>query len=223
MSALNAPLTMENSDERFTAWMRSNLARAADHFNVVMKGTPVFGWRLRSIGAPAVTRDGCAPRWLRVVSEYPQWAHGDTWVGNVEAGELTGIVKPVVLAFTEWEDGGRQQRAELMTCCPGDPVSVTDVLRQEVDLDARSQHVVRSTGQEQRGNLVVGYAATARTAGIARSLWQAGRATVGTTLRIAHARQASITEGERCAQLASNIAKAGDDIPQRLFSNIADW
>jgi hypothetical protein len=128
-------LAMEVSDEHFTAWMRANLARAARYFDVAIEGTPVFGWRLRSIGAPSAMRVGGQRCWVRVVSDYPQWAVGDTWNGNVDGEELTGVAKPAMLGVTDWEDGGRQQRAELMTRCPGDAVSRTDVLRHEVDLD----------------------------------------------------------------------------------------
>jgi hypothetical protein len=137
MSVPDAPLAIEVSDEHFMAWMRGNLARAAGHFEVVLAGTPVFGWRLRSISAPVEARAGGQRCWLRVVSEYPQWAHGDTWTGNVDGGKLAGLAKPVVLAFTEWEDGGRQQRGELMTRCPGDAVSRTDLLRNDVYLSAQ--------------------------------------------------------------------------------------
>ena len=135
MSVPDAPLAMEVSDEHFMAWMRENLARAARHFAVVLEGTPVFGWRLRSIGSAAATRRGGEPCWLRVVSEYPAWAGGDTWSGNVDSAVLTGMAKPIVSGFIEWEDGGRQQRAELMTRSPGEAVSRTDVLRRDADLD----------------------------------------------------------------------------------------
>ncbi len=66
---------MESSDERFAQWMEGNLHRAATQFGLTVHGAPVFGWRLRSIGAPATTSQG--QRWLRVVSDYPQWASGD--------------------------------------------------------------------------------------------------------------------------------------------------
>jgi hypothetical protein len=79
-------LEMETSNARFTAWMRGNLGHAADHFGLRLIGEPVFGWRLRSIGASATGPDGRL--WLRVVSEYPRWACGDGWVGNAEANTL---------------------------------------------------------------------------------------------------------------------------------------
>ncbi|GAA4612302.1 phosphotransferase [Saccharopolyspora hordei] len=139
------------ADRQFSEWMRANLARAAEHFGVTVTGEPVFGWRLRSISAPAASPDG--HRWLRVVSEQVQWAEGDWWTGNADANAITGIRKPRVLDVVEWEvPGVRRQRAELMTYVPGRRCSDTDVLRAEVDLPAewwgelrRSLDVLRAT------------------------------------------------------------------------------
>ncbi|MCP3800358.1 aminoglycoside phosphotransferase family protein [Allokutzneria sp. A3M-2-11 16] len=130
---LLAPEPATDADARFRNWMRLNLARAATEYDLTITGTPVFGWRLRSISAPAHSPDG--PRWLRVVTEEPQWAQGDGWSGNTDAAALVGIPKPVVLASTEWAEGEwRRQRAEVMTLLPGHPCSSTDVLRDELDL-----------------------------------------------------------------------------------------
>ncbi len=79
---------MEFSDERFQEWMHANLDRAAKQFGLTVCGQAMFGWRLRTIGAPAAGPAG--RRWLRVVSEYPQWASGDGWTGNSDANVLTG-------------------------------------------------------------------------------------------------------------------------------------
>ncbi|MGX2995579.1 hypothetical protein JNUCC64_15005 [Streptomyces sp. JNUCC 64] len=62
------------ADRRFRVWMRQNLDRAAARFGLTVTGEPVFGWRDRSISAPAHSPDGA--RWLRVASELTQWAHG---------------------------------------------------------------------------------------------------------------------------------------------------
>jgi len=70
-------------------WMRGNLAQAANRFGLIVTGEPVFGWRLRSVSAPASSPAG--PRWLRVVYERPEWAQGDTWTGNSDANRLTDI------------------------------------------------------------------------------------------------------------------------------------
>ncbi|MBI1759688.1 MAG: aminoglycoside phosphotransferase [Actinobacteria bacterium] len=113
--------------------MRANLGRAADHFGMTVTGEPTFGWRLRSIGARVDGPNG--PRWLRVVSEFPEWAHGDTWTGNTDANTLTGITRPVVQGTHEWGEGGwRRQRAEVTTLLPGRTCSDTDVLRNELKL-----------------------------------------------------------------------------------------
>ncbi|MEB3371290.1 aminoglycoside phosphotransferase [Saccharopolyspora mangrovi] len=122
------------ADRRFTEWMRANLTRAAAHFAVEIEGEPAFGWRLRSIGAPARNADG-APRWLRVVSEFPEWASGEFWTGNAEANMLpASIPRPRVLGTTEWADG-RHQRAELATRLPGRPCSTDDAPVQPLRLD----------------------------------------------------------------------------------------
>lgn len=121
------------TDEGYREWMRGNLTRAAEHFGVVVGGKPVFGWRLRSIGALVHEADGA--RWLRVVSEEPQWLPGDFWTGNMDVNVLTGLGKPRVLDMTEWDEGQwRRVRAELMTVLPGRSCSATDVLRESVDL-----------------------------------------------------------------------------------------
>ncbi|MGH4012810.1 MAG: phosphotransferase [Pseudonocardiaceae bacterium] len=131
-----APEPDTDADATFRNWMRLNLARAAEQFGFSVTGVPVFGWRLRSIGAVAHgPNEAC---WLRVVSEQPQWATGEFWTGNQDANTLTGLPKPVVLASTEWDEAGwRSQRAEVMTLLPGEPCSPSDVVRTEVELPDR--------------------------------------------------------------------------------------
>jgi hypothetical protein len=130
-----APEPDTDADATFRNWMRHNLARAAETFHLSVTGTPIFGWRLRSIGAIAHGQNGAC--WLRVISEQPQWATGEFWTGNQDANTLTGLPKPVVLASTEWDEAGwRSQRAEVMTLLPGEPCSPSDVLRTEVELPA---------------------------------------------------------------------------------------
>lgn len=119
------------ADDRFTEWMRLNLDRAAEHFDLRITGRPVLGWRLRSIGATVTAGD--QPRWLRVVSDFPQWAHGETWTGNLDANTVTGIAKPRLLDVYEWdEQDWRRQRAEVLTLLPGDPVAPTSHLSEAV-------------------------------------------------------------------------------------------
>jgi hypothetical protein len=125
-----------DADATFRNWMRLNLAQAAEKFGLSVTGAPVFGWRLRSIGA--VVHDLNGSYWLRVVSEQPQWATGEFWTGNQDANTLTELPKPVVLASTEWDEADwRSQRAEVMTLLPGEPCSPSDVLRTEVELSER--------------------------------------------------------------------------------------
>jgi hypothetical protein len=122
------------ADARFMEWMRLNLQRAADHFGLNVTGQPVFGWRLRSIGATASTTDW-QPRWLRVVSEFPQWASGTTWTGNLDANAITDLPKPRVMDVHEWdEQNWRHQRAEVLTLLPGAPVAATSHLTEHVRL-----------------------------------------------------------------------------------------
>ncbi|GAB3686563.1 aminoglycoside phosphotransferase [Saccharopolyspora tripterygii] len=132
------------ADHRFAEWMRGNLARAAAHFAVEVEGEPVFGWRLRSIGAPARDAHGAA-RWLRVVSEFPEWASGEFWTGNAEANTLpASIPRPRVLATTEWAEG-RRQRAELATRLPGRPCSTDDAPVPPLRLDPAWWAALRAT------------------------------------------------------------------------------
>lgn len=122
------------ADAHFAHWMRTNLDRAAHHFGLTVTGEPVFGWRLRSISAPTAGTDG--DRWLRVVSQEPEWATGEHWTGTVDADAITGIRKPQVLDTYEWTDG-RRQRAELMTHLSGEPCSPTDALRHQINLSTQ--------------------------------------------------------------------------------------
>jgi hypothetical protein len=146
----------ELADERFRGWLRGNLVRAAGHFGLTLVGEPVFGWRLRSISAGA--RDQGHTRWLRVLSEQPQWLPGEFWTGNADANIITEVAKPTVLATTEWDEHGcRRVRAELMTLMPGAPASETDVLHTRPEL-------VDSWWTELRRSLdVLGVTMTSRT------------------------------------------------------------
>lgn len=118
-------MTVEEADAHFAAWMRQNLAVAAAHFNLRIAGEPVLGWRLRSISARAEARHDS--RWLRVVSQEPEWAQGAHWSGTLDANVIVGVPKPRVVDVYEWAEG-RIQRAEVMTLLPGEPCSPTDAL-----------------------------------------------------------------------------------------------
>ncbi|MFJ8233069.1 phosphotransferase [Streptomyces sp. NPDC094448] len=120
------------ADRRFRRWMYGNLDHAAGHFGLTVTGPPVFGWRDRSISSAADSPDGI--RWLRVVSEQTEWAHGRGWTGNTDANVLTGIPKPQVLRVHEWAEGDwRRQRAEMMTYVSGTPCSPTDTAPSGLD------------------------------------------------------------------------------------------
>lgn len=127
-------MEVESSDERFSAWMGDNLRRAAARFGLRVVGEPVWGWRLRSIGARAEGPGG--PRWLRVVSEYPQYADGGSLTGNTDAAALGLAAVPRVRDWWQWQADGRVQRAEVSTLLPGRPVSDADVLRADPGLPA---------------------------------------------------------------------------------------
>ncbi|MEV0682190.1 phosphotransferase [Actinosynnema sp. NPDC050436] len=128
---MNAHLAAEpagDPDAVFRNFQRHNLGRAAEHFDLTITGTPLFGWRLRSISAPVTGRGSDC--WLRVVSEEPRWARGDGWTGNADANDLDDIPKPRMLDSCEWAEGDwRIQRAEVLTRVAGEPCSATDVLR----------------------------------------------------------------------------------------------
>lgn len=124
------------ADAQFAAWMGENLDLAANHFRLTITGEPVYGWRLKSISAPATGADG--PCWLRVVSQERRWASGEHWTGTADANAITGIRKPRVLDVHEWsEHNWRDQRAEVMTLVPGQVCSPTDTLHTPVDLPER--------------------------------------------------------------------------------------
>ncbi|EFL12558.1 predicted protein [Streptomyces sp. AA4] len=112
--------------------MRRCLARAAAALDAVPAGDAVWGWRDRSISSRVGTQRG--PRWLRVVAEAEQWADGEFWTGNVDAGQLTGVAKPRVLRHWDWTEQAQRLRAELMTAAEGRPCSPTPELRADLDL-----------------------------------------------------------------------------------------
>lgn len=123
-----------SANDAHRAWMRKQLARAAGHFSVILVGEPIFGWRDRTVGSG--THDG---RWLRVSWSQTRWTHGEWWVGNEEAGKITGVPKPSVLDIHDWKAtddvwGECCLRAEVMTLVADKPCSATSELRAEIDL-----------------------------------------------------------------------------------------
>jgi hypothetical protein len=122
----------DDADAIWRDWMTGLMSAAAEHFGLIVTGSPVWGWRDRSVGAPAAGAD--RSRWLRVVTEDIRWAHGDWWTGNSDANVINGITKPIVLGTTEWVEGPRRIRAEVTTLVPGRPCSPTDTLIAGLDL-----------------------------------------------------------------------------------------
>lgn len=119
---------------RFRARMCRLLDDAAGRLDVRVAGGPVFGFRLRSVSAPAQHTAGT--RWLRVVVEQPRWLPDEYWTGNADANQVLGVAKPVVLEAVEWDapDLPLRVRAETMTVLPGRPCSSTDALRTAPEL-----------------------------------------------------------------------------------------
>ncbi|MCD0452527.1 aminoglycoside phosphotransferase [Actinocorallia sp. API 0066] len=117
----------ESGQRRF---LRRILADGAARLGVsVDADTPeaVFGWRDRTIGAPA-TKDGTR-LWLRATAERREWTESDDWTGNQDAADMPGIRKPSLIAHTEWDDDNVIDRAELMTYVPDRACSPTAELR----------------------------------------------------------------------------------------------
>ncbi|WP_156893751.1 aminoglycoside phosphotransferase [Actinokineospora enzanensis] len=92
---------------------------------------------MRSAGT--VASDGDADVWLRVVVEDLDYQPACRWEGNVEANAITGVPKPRVLRWKDWENHedylkGRRVRAEVMTLAPGRSVSPDAVLFTDPEL-----------------------------------------------------------------------------------------
>jgi hypothetical protein len=123
---------MSRADQAHRVEMRSAIDTAGRKLGLTVTGEPVFGWRDRSIGVRAY--GGGGDRWLRVVAEQHHWAYGDFWTGNADSTVIQGIHKPEVLRVTEWDQGARRLRAEVMTFLPGEACSATAHLDNDVDL-----------------------------------------------------------------------------------------
>ncbi|MGI5507402.1 aminoglycoside phosphotransferase [Lentzea sp. CA-135723] len=114
--------------------MDGTLRTVAVRFGLTITGRPIYGWRYRSAGAVATTRDGTR-RWLRVGTERERDL-GPFWTGTLDANTITGIAKPEVLATDEWAlpHAGRRVRADVTTWMPGTPCSAAEVLRTPLHL-----------------------------------------------------------------------------------------
>lgn len=109
------------------------LETGARELGCVLTGEPVWGWGDRSVGTRG-TRDG-EPVWVRAVGEQVQWVDDDFWTGNHDAGTITGVPKPRVLAWTEMRTTDRWFRVEVMTLVEAAPASPTPELTAAPDVD----------------------------------------------------------------------------------------
>ncbi|MGH3951526.1 MAG: aminoglycoside phosphotransferase [Pseudonocardiaceae bacterium] len=129
---------VEQAVKAYQAWMRDNLARAADHFALTLTGEPVWGWEWRSISTRAHGALGAC--WLRVGCEWEadlDSTTADLWTGNEDSNAIVGVTKPRVLSSTQWTahtEPERRIRADVMTLLAGTPCSPTDVLRADLHL-----------------------------------------------------------------------------------------
>lgn len=126
--------TSRLADERHRSHMRRLLTDAADRFRLTLDGTPVFGWRDRSIGARAHGTQG--KYWVRVVTEHHRWAMGDFWTGNADSRAVAGVPKPEVIDMEEWDDASDRVRAELMNLMPGHVCSTTSEIHEAPPVSA---------------------------------------------------------------------------------------
>lgn len=113
---MEVAVPIEDATDTHREWLTRQHHLAAQRFDGELVGPRLFGWHDRTIGAQVVTPDG--PRWLRVTSEPPQWARGDSWTGNHDATSNTfaGVPKPELLDQREWSVGDLRVRADLMSC-----------------------------------------------------------------------------------------------------------
>jgi hypothetical protein len=114
--------------------MDNALNAAAARHGLTVAGSPVYGWRYRSVGAPAVAGDG-GRRWLRVGTEH-EANLGPYWTGAADANSVLGVAKPYVVASEQWPlpGGARWMRVDVSSWLPGTPCSVGEVLRARVNL-----------------------------------------------------------------------------------------
>ncbi|MGH3917034.1 MAG: aminoglycoside phosphotransferase [Pseudonocardiaceae bacterium] len=125
-------MTISELNAERRTWLIAHLERATGELGVTLTGTPVFGWRDRTVGTRVSTTDG--ERWLRVVAELSPWVGGAFWTGNQDARGISDVPRPRLLAELEWPDGDCRLRAELMTLAPSPVIANDMVLREIPDL-----------------------------------------------------------------------------------------
>lgn len=131
---------VEAAVEERRRWLAVELGDAAKCFSLALFGATVSTYDMRSAGRAAHTVDG-EPVWLRVVLEDPDYQPHCRWDGNVSANAITGVPKPVVRRWRDWDAGeyapGRRVRAEVMDLAPGAAVSQDAILRTDPGLSEK--------------------------------------------------------------------------------------
>lgn len=129
-------------DRQRRAWMEGHLHWAARQFGVTPVGEATHTARLHSVGTRV--RDGGADAWLRVVYDDPEWGEGDYLTGNLTANDISGVPKPHVKEWTQWDDSGRRLRGEVSTFVPAAPLSAGMVLTYEAALSEPWMRTLRA-------------------------------------------------------------------------------
>lgn len=115
--------TLSPADQEHRRRLTDVHLNAADELGCVLDQEWQWGWYDRSVAGRA-TRAGQAV-WIRTVTEQSQWVDMLFWTGNLEANEIVGVPKPIVLDSAETRDEDRWFRTEVMTLidqCPASPI-----------------------------------------------------------------------------------------------------
>lgn len=115
------------------AFLHRILSEGADRLGVSLIGEAVFGWHDRTIGSAALDEQG-GRFWIRATAEHHDWAGGDMWTGNRDAGQIAGVPRPMVIARDDWDEPPVAIYAELMSHVPDSPCSPTPELTTPLDL-----------------------------------------------------------------------------------------
>ncbi|GAA3652023.1 hypothetical protein GCM10022224_013610 [Nonomuraea antimicrobica] len=119
-------MTSRHTDSGQRAFLWRILAEGARRLGASLTGDPVFGWHDRTIGSAALRQGGRF--WLRATAEHHDWTGGETWTGNQDAADITGVPKPDLLGRVEWDEPPVAIYAELLTYVPEAPCSPTPEL-----------------------------------------------------------------------------------------------
>lgn len=132
---------IEQAVEERRLWLLDQLTAAAERVDVVLLGGDVVNtYDMRSAGT--VARDGDLEVWLRVVMEDPDYQPACRWDGNAAANAISGVPKPDVLRWVDWENRtpyrtGCRLRAEVMTLVRDGAIAPDGVLMRDPGLPER--------------------------------------------------------------------------------------